>query len=87
MAIIISSYTPAEMAVLRKSAAQYRGASLPASIGGRLRLCLKKFYVLRDKNGKVAGFGREGFVVTPAGCGLYGPREEIMRQDHINHYA
>jgi hypothetical protein len=95
MAIIVSSYTPKEMAVLRRPAAQktgpphppYTGTALPASISGRLRLCLNKFHVLRDKNGKVAGFGRQGFVVTPCGWGHYGPREEVQRQDHINYYA
>ena len=87
MAIIVSSYTPKEMAVLCRSAAQYTGTALPASISGRLRLCLNKFHVLRDKNGKVAGFGRQGFVVTPCGRGHYGPREEVQRQDHINYYA
>jgi hypothetical protein len=87
MGIIVSAYTPAEMAVLRRSAAQYRGTALPASISGRLRLCLNKFHVLRGEDGKVAGFGREGFVVTPYGCGLYGSREEIQRQDHINYFT
>ncbi len=76
--------TPAEMAILRRSAAQWRGSALPASIGARLRLAMTKFQVLRNQHGAVAGFGSEGFVLTPKGWGLYGPAEEIQRQAHIN---
>jgi hypothetical protein len=76
--------TSAEMVILRRSAAQWRGSALPASIGARLRLAMTKFQVLRNQHGAVAGFGSEGFVLTPKGWGLYGPAEEIQRQAHIN---
>ena len=81
---MLSNYTPAQMAILRRSAAQWRGAALPASIGGRLRLAFSKFQVLRTRDGQVAGFGREGFVLTPRGWGLYTWGEEKARQAHIN---
>jgi hypothetical protein len=80
----MNSYTPTEMAILRRSAAQYRGSALPQSISGRLRHCLATMHVLRNRAGEVAGFGREGFVVTPAGYGLYCWGEEAQRQAHIN---
>lgn len=79
-----NSYTPAEMAILRRSAAQWKGSALPANIGARLRLAFTRFSVLRNAAGRVAGFGREGFVLTPAGAGLYSWGEERQRQAHIN---
>ena len=77
-------YTNSEMAVLRRSAAQWKGSALPPTVGGKLRLAFKKFAVLRNSAGKVAGFGREGFVLTPKGAGLYTWHEECQRQAHIN---
>ena len=77
-------YTPSEMAVLRRSARMWTGSGLPDSVGARLRLCFKKFQVLRNNRGEVAGFGREGFVLTPNGWGLYSWGEEYQRQAHIN---
>lgn len=76
--------TPSDLAILRRSAAQWRGTSLPASIGGRLRLAMTRFQVLRKEDGSVAGFGRDGFVLTPSGWGLYTWGEEPQRQAHIN---
>lgn len=78
------SYTPSEVAILRRSAAQWQGSALPASISARLRLAFKRFTVLRNAAGQVAGFGHEGFVLTPAGAGLYFWGEERQRQAHIN---
>jgi hypothetical protein len=80
----MNNYTPAEMDILRRSAAQYQGSALPQSIDDRLHCCLKKMQVLRNRAGEVAGFGREGFVVTPTGCGLYSWGQEARRQAHIN---
>jgi hypothetical protein len=80
----MTNYTPAEMDILRRSAAQYRGSALSESIDDRLRYCLKRMQVLRNRAGEVAGFGREGFVVTPAGWGLYSWGQEARRQAHIN---
>ena len=79
-----AQFTAAEMAILRRSAAQWRGSALPASIGARFRLAMARFQVLRNRQGAVAGFGREGFVLTPNGWGLYGWAEEAQRQAHIN---
>jgi hypothetical protein len=83
----MNRYTPAEIATLRRSAAQWRGSAVPASIGARLRHCLSTMQVLRDRNGQVAGFGREGFVLTPTGWGLYTWGEEAKRLEHINNNA
>ncbi len=80
----MNSYTPSEMDILRHSAARYTGTALPDSIDDKLSLCLKRFHVLRDRNGQVAGFGREGFVLTPSRWGLYTWGEEHKRQAHIN---
>ena len=80
----MSKFSPADMAVLRRSAARYHGSGLPTSIGAKLRLCFERFIVLRDRGGRVAGFGREGFVLTPSGSGLYTWHEEAVRQSHIN---
>ncbi len=77
-------YTPAEMAILRRSAAQWKGSALPASVGAKLRLAMAKFQVLRNQHGAIAGFGRDGFVLTPSGAGLYTWGEERQRQAHIN---
>ena len=74
----------ADRAILRRSAARWSGTCLPASIGGRLRLAMQRFQILRDRSGNVAGFGRDGFVLTPAGWGLYCWGEERPRQAHIN---
>lgn len=78
------TYTPSEMAILRRAASAWKGTALPASIGARLRLAFARFSVLRNAAGQVAGFGREGFVLTPAGWGLYAWGEECPRQAHIN---
>ena len=78
------SLSPADRAILRRAASAWRGAALPASIGGRLRLAQQRFQILRDRSGNVAGFGRDGFVLTPAGSGLYCWGEERQRQAHIN---
>ena len=78
------AYTPAEMATLRRSAAQWKGSALPPTVGGKLRLAFQKFQVLRNAQGRVVGFGREGFVLTPKGAGLYSWGEEPQRQAHIN---
>jgi hypothetical protein len=80
----VANYTASEMAVLRRSAAQWKGSVLPKSIGARLRLALKELRVIRDDSGKVAGFGDEMFVVTPKGWGLYGWNEVRQRKAHIN---
>ena len=81
----MTGYTAAEMATLRRAAAKWEGTGLPKAIGARLRLAFKTFLVLRDKDHKVAGFGREGFVLTPLlGGGLYTWAEEAQRQAHIN---
>lgn len=65
------NYTPSEMATLRQSAANWKGTALPESIGARLRLAFGQFIVARDRHGRVSGFAREGFLLTPKGCGLY----------------
>jgi len=67
----MTNYTPSEMATLRRAAAQWKGTALSESIGARLRLAFKQFVVARDRAGRVAGFAREGFLLTPKGCGLY----------------
>ena len=77
-------YTASEMAILRRSAAQWKGSCLPKSIGARLRLAFEKFQILRNTSGQVAGFKREGFVLTPKGAGMYTWGEEVLRQSHIN---
>jgi hypothetical protein len=82
--IMTVHYTASEMAILRRSAAQWKGTALPSTIGGKLRLAFKRLQVLRNSAGHVAGFGREGFVLTPKGCGLYTWGEEAQRQAHIN---
>jgi hypothetical protein len=82
--IPVAQFTPAEMAVLRKSAANWKGTSLPKTIGGKLRLAFQKFLILRKKDGTVSGFGRAGFVLTPMGSGLYTWGEEAQRQAYIN---
>jgi hypothetical protein len=77
-------YSPKEIEILRRSAAQWQGTALPDSVEDRLTLAVKKFMILRNKKGEVAGFGREGFVLTPKRWGLYTWREERRRQAHIN---
>jgi hypothetical protein len=77
-------YTPSEMATLRRSAAQWRGTKVPLTVGGKLRACLERFSVLRDSHGRVAGFGHEGFTLTPQGASLWGWGEELQRQRQIN---
>ena len=79
-----TQFTPAEMAILRRSAAQWKGSALPASVGAKLRLAMAKFQILRNQRGAIAGFGRDGFVQTPGGWGLYASGEERQRQAHIN---
>ena len=83
-AIQSMSLSPADRAILRRAASAWSGAALPASIGGRLRLAQQRFQILRDRSGNVAGFGRDGFVLTPAGSGLYCWGEDRQRQAHIN---
>jgi hypothetical protein len=80
----VTKYTATEMAVLRRSAAQWKGTALPQSISAKLRLCFEEFQVLRNAKGQVSGFGSEGFVLTPKGAGLYFWGEERARQAHIN---
>jgi hypothetical protein len=80
----MTNYTPAEMAVLRRSAAQWRGSFLPNSISARLRLAFSQMRVLRNADGHIAGFGGEGFVLTPSGWGLYCWGESAERQAFIN---
>ena len=80
----MTNYTASEQGVLRRSAAMWKGSRLPKSIGGKLRLAKTCLQVLRDSKGQVAGWGREGFVLTPKGWGLYGWAEESARQAHIN---
>jgi len=82
--IPVSNFTASEQAILRRSAAAWKGSRLPKSIGGKLRLAKATFIVLRNREGQVAGWGREGFVLTPKGWGLYGWAEEAARQAHIN---
>jgi len=82
--IPVANYTASEMAVLRRSAAQWKGTALPKTIGAKLRLCFEELQVLRNNKGQVAGFGSEGFVLTPRGAGLYFWGEERARQAHIN---
>ena len=78
------NYTASEQAILRRSAAMWKGSRLPKSIGGKLRLAKTCLQVLRNSAGQVSGWGREGFVLTPRGMGLYGWAEECQRQAHIN---
>ena len=80
----MANYTASEMAILRRSAAQWKGSALPESIGARLRLALKELRVIRNDLGQVAGFGDEMFVVTPKGWALYGWNEVRQRKAHIN---
>ena len=82
--IPVANYTASEQAILRRSAAAWKGSRLPKSIGGKLRLAKATLIVLRNSSGQVAGWGREGFVLTPKGWGLYGWAEEAARQAHIN---
>jgi hypothetical protein len=82
--IFASTFTAAEQAILRRSAANWKGSRLPKTIGGKLRLAKTTLIVLRNSEGQVAGWGREGFVLTPGGMGLYGWAEERARQAHIN---
>ena len=79
-----TDYNASEMAILRRSAAQWKGSCLPKSTGARLRLAFERFQVLRNTSGQVAGFGKDGFVLTPKGAGLYTWHEEARRQAHIN---
>ena len=80
----MTKLTATDRAILRRSAAAWAGAALPASIGSRLRLAQQRFQILRCRSGNVAGFGSEGFVLTPAGSGFYCWGEESQRQAHIN---
>jgi len=82
--IPVSNFTASEQAILRRSAANWKGSRLPKTIGGKLRLAKTTLIVLRNSEGQVAGWGREGFVLTPGGMGLYGWAEERARQEHIN---
>ena len=83
-ATVYATLSAPDRAVLRRSAARLQGTCLPSSVGGRLRLALRELQILRDRNGKVAGFGSGGFVLTPAGWGIYCWGEEHQRQAHIN---
>ena len=78
------NYSASEMAILRHSAAQWKGTDLPVSVTARLRLAFQTYQVLRNSAGNVVGFGREGFVLTPKGWGLYTWHEERQRIEHIN---
>ena len=78
------TYTDSEMAILRRSAAQWKGTMVPPTVGGKLRACLERFSVLRDREGRVSGFGHEGFTLTPQGASLWGWNEECQRQRQIN---
>ena len=82
--IPVAQFTSTEMAVLRRSAAQWKGSALPKTVGGKLRLAFQRFSILRKKDGTISGFGREGFVLTPTGAGMYSWGEELQRQAHIN---
>ena len=82
--IFASNFTASERAILRRSAANWKGEGLPKTVGGKLRLAKTTLIVLRNSEGQVAGWGREGFVLTPGGWGLYGWAEERARQAHIN---
>ncbi len=63
----MTNMTPAEMAVLRRSAAHLKGSALPKTIGAKLRYCLQKYPIVRKDDGTIAGFAREGFTLTPRG--------------------
>lgn len=65
------TYTASEMAILRRAAANWKGTALPKSIGARLKLAFHQLLVARDRHGRVAGFARDGFLLTPKGWGLY----------------
>ena len=80
----MTSFTGSEMAILRRSAAQWKGTMVPPTVGGKLRACLASMKVLRDREGRVSGFGREGFTLTPQGASLWGWGEERERQRQIN---
>jgi hypothetical protein len=74
--------TAADRAVLRRAAAQWR---LPnTTIGERLRKAYERFGILRDRKGRVAGFGRDGFTLTPQCAALHGWADECHRQRQIN---
>jgi len=80
----MQTYTASELATLRRAAAQWKGTKVPPTVGGRLRACFERFSVLRDRGGRVAGFGRHGFTLTPQGASLWGWNEERQRQRQIN---
>jgi len=80
----MTDFNSSEMAILRRSAAQWQGAFTPKTIGSKLKTCLKQFQVLRDREGRVSGFGREGFTLTPHSANIWGWSEERQRQQQIN---
>ncbi len=66
-----------EMAILRRAAAQRTGSAFKGwSIGQRLRHCMARYQVIRKADGQVAGFGHEGFTLTPNGEALFTWGEE-----------
>ncbi len=75
------NYTPSEMAVLRKSAAHW---NISGTIGSKLRESFNRLHVLRDCEGRVAGFGKEGFTLTPHGANLWNWHEVRQRQQQVN---
>jgi hypothetical protein len=60
------------------------GTVNPRSIGAKLRYCLDTMSILRKKDGTVAGFGQEGYTLTPQGEYLFTWGEEKRRQEVIN---
>ena len=60
--------TPSEMAVLRRAAARKGGNW---SKGKKLRYCLENMIIVRKKDKSIAGFAREGYVLTPNGQALF----------------
>jgi hypothetical protein len=81
----MSNFTSTEMATLRRAAANKSGSAYSGwSIGQKLRHCLSHYLILRNSSGKVVGFGKEGYVLTPTQEGLYTWGEERQRQAAIN---
>ncbi len=80
----MTQLTASDMAVLRRSVRHWTGTMVPKSIGARLREALKKFLILKDREGRVSGFGREGFTLCPHGAELFTWAEETQRQEFIN---
>lgn len=80
----MAQLTGSDMAVLRRSVRHWTGTMVPKSIGARLRAAMQKFMILRDREGRVAGFGREGFTLCPHGAELFTWAEAAQRQEFIN---